>query len=98
MNIPSSAVVRNAVASTLLAAALPLQVFAADAPAAAASKPAGPTAEAKIASKCKAMSGDEQRACIADTRKATESRKAAESRRHASHRAKPHAHAASSAT
>jgi hypothetical protein len=85
---PLPASVRRVFAAALLGVALPMAALAApspSAPAAAASQPSGPTIGADIASKCKAMSGDERTACERDTRHAA-------AHRRASHR---HAHAAS---
>ena len=102
MSVPRSASLRRLTAGALVLGVVPFAALGADAshaPAAgsAASAPgsSGPTVDARIATKCQAMSGDERSACIADARAAGASRQ-----RHSSagsHAAKP-GHAASVAS
>jgi hypothetical protein len=93
--IVSLPAMRRAGAALLLGAALPVAALAATSPpASAASQPQGPTIGADIATKCKAMSGDERKACISDTRTAARTRRA----HHPARSAHSSAHAASGAS
>ena len=61
----ASSLLRRA-AGACLACAMPFAALAAPAPDAAAAQPQGPTADSRIASKCKEMTGDERAACERD--------------------------------